>query len=765
MMPTRILPLSPERILKRGACCLGVLIISLVGFGHVAHAKEKWLPIKDADLQIKPGNVLDFSALVDHAPAGKHGRVIITRDGHLGFAEQDDKNQRFLCGTLQLANGFPDHKEADLYARQLRMHGYNLARFHFVDAVLMDRKDKDFDFDPELLDRFYYLMAALKREGIYWMVDGVTSWNGAYGGVYPTRFAKRYNVKLGLYYNEDDQEHWKKLIKRLFGKVNPYTKIRPLDDPALAAIILVNEGGLNFQNGKEFSEQLKPLYITWLKQRYKTVDDLKKAWGNNASDSSINSFDDIEFPKKRWGRSTAMADLQRFFTEQETAATEWMTRYLRDQGYEGVVSNFNNTDLLQAHASRAPLDVVIRNSYFASPQNFVKPGATIKQNSSLEEGALYVQRLATTKYLDRPFIVSETGQPFWNSWRREYGVVAPSYASLQQWDVLCAHAFDPIVLSYEKKGTNKRRQAIYPFGLGMDPIARTGETLAALLFLRGDVAPAHHRTAIKLSSRYVYDQNTGLGHLPEDVTATSLVTGTGLYWAEDNTSSETLKSIADMTLNPGPSLGKSDVVIDEVSSKLGMGTRAKWAQRVKELRKAAILSEDNITQASEGIYQSDTGELILERDKKRMRVVTPYTEAVAFSEDSPVKLSQLMLESADGPAMVAASSVDGAPLSSSKRILIILATDALNSDMEFADSNRHELLKLGNLPILMRPARVELTLHHQQPDTLRLYSASLNGERKNYIPVKLVPGGLRFTLDTYNLTHGPTTYFELVNEE
>lgn len=35
--------------------------------------------------------------------------------------------------------GFPDHAMADRYALQLRRHGYNCARFHFLDANFLDR--------------------------------------------------------------------------------------------------------------------------------------------------------------------------------------------------------------------------------------------------------------------------------------------------------------------------------------------------------------------------------------------------------------------------------------------------------------------------------------------------------------------------------------------------------------------------------------------------------------------------------------------------
>lgn len=42
-----------------------------------------------------------------------------------------------FCASLpwsQAYGGFPDHAEADRYARQSAMRGYNIARFHYVEA-------------------------------------------------------------------------------------------------------------------------------------------------------------------------------------------------------------------------------------------------------------------------------------------------------------------------------------------------------------------------------------------------------------------------------------------------------------------------------------------------------------------------------------------------------------------------------------------------------------------------------------------------------
>jgi hypothetical protein len=95
-------------------------------------------------------------------------------------------------------------------------------------------------------------------------------------------------------------------------------------------------------------------------------------------------------------------------------------------------------------------------------------------------------------------------------------------------------------------------------------------------------------------------------------------------------------------------------------------------------------------------------------------------------------------------------------------MLLILATDALNTGMTFADPARRTLLEIGTLPVLMLTTRVTLFLQHQEPGRLELHATALNGDRREALPVQVVEGGVRFTLDTGGLQGGPTTFFELV---
>jgi hypothetical protein len=711
-----------------------------------------------------PGSVLDFSFLVADGPAGRLGRVTTTRDGHLAFATQPDQPQRFLCASQPLgpyAGGeLPPHKEIDAYVRQLRMHGYNMARLPRPEQLLMRKRDRDFDFDPVQLDRFYYLLAALKREGIYWLMYGLTYKRGAYAS------PKSGNVKLGIYYDPAQQDHWRQLVSRLFGAKNPYTGLRPVDDPALAGIILVNEGGINFMlRKKDAPEELRALFVQWLHDRYGNTPALAKAWGRGAPTglAAHESLEQgvIEIPRNRNEASARMADLQRFYLSVEQSMLKWMTDHLRKLGYPGLVTAFDTGMTLQAHVSRGQLDWVDMHRYHDYPKGFVKQGAKRKQTSSLASEVQYLRQLAVSRFGGRPYTVSEYGQPFWNTWRRESGLTAPSYASFQNWDMICRMASGPVELAYGRTG-GKRKDAIYPYGVGLDPIGRAAETLAALLYLRRDVKPARSRLGVMLTPDYVFEASGGVGQIPRDISNLALVTGVGLLWEPAHKTEPAWQ--ADGFVQPDQTglrrtASGTPLTID------GDKSGRRWGDRVTLLRKGGILPQHNRTNAARRVYETDTGELLLETRKRRFRVITPKTEGVVFDGGLPLDLSSLGVESADGPALVAVSSLDDRPLNESGRMLLILATDALNSGMRFADDQRRMLLELGTLPAVLRTAKVTIRLLHKRPGRLQLYATGFNGLRRESVPVERTPDGIRFTLNTAALQHGPTTFFELVEEQ
>ena len=333
-----------------------LLVIITLDLSTVTQANtEKWQSISDESLVVQEGSPLDFSQWVLPGPAGKYGRVIANK-GKLRF-EDASILPNFTCASLawsRSTGGFPNHKDADAYAIQLKRHGYNLVRFHFVEALLMSGREHDFDFDPEQLDNWLYFLFALKREGIYWIMDGMTSPNGAIGGIYPHRYIKKYDLKTDIYLDGRAQEHWKELVRRIFTIKNPYTKIRIIDDPALMGVVLVNEGGINYlANSSSNTSRTWPKiwqtpFNAWLQEKYKNTTDLTIAWHGELNNDESFFQQSILLPKTLREQSQRMADFQRFIAQLEISTYRWMSAYISSLGFKGLLTQYDNMALLGA---------------------------------------------------------------------------------------------------------------------------------------------------------------------------------------------------------------------------------------------------------------------------------------------------------------------------------------------------------------------------------------------------------------------------------
>ena len=768
---------------------LSLLAIFWLSYALPSYA-ESWVPVKDMSLMVEEGSILDFSNL---APPTKpiKTRLIVNTQGHWALENEPNKNQRYLIGSLGFGvsgGGFPSHGVTDLYVQQFRLHGYNMARLDFVEATLMEARQQDFDFNPEQLDRFYYLMDALKRNGIYYILNGLSNDNGGYGNVNERWIGKK-GLHTGVYFDAESQAHWKQLVAKMYGSVNPYTGMSTIKDPAFAGMILVNENNLTFVNRNGVKPIFKPYFSKWLKAKYGSNAKLKSAWSSKTTGiSELKSIENIDanqinFPETDAWTSLRMADTQAFFVDTEKKTADWMTQYVRTLGFEGQVSSYNLWNAPAAHATRGQFSWVDMHNYFGHP-DYAGTQLKVRQDSMLEKHAGYIRELAAAKQIGKAYTVSEHGQVFWNQYRRESGLALPAYAALQNWGGICQHS-GAVALSYAGTQANANKNRINPFAVGQDPISRATETLAALLYLRGDVAPALNTISVKLTPQDAFQNSAHLGGTPADVSKLSLVTGIGLDWQakpklkiNENAAAEIDFNKPNLRLNkagfakavqPISNLGlKLDGLLKEYASglaykvsKVKLLADNRWAARVQNLRDAKLLDDSNLTNAEAGIYQSDTGEILLDAPQKRMIVITPKTEAVVFDESQPIQLNQLSILSSSDAALVAVSAMDGQELANSKRMLIVLSTDARNSAMRFSDADETILQDIGKLPVIIKAVKVKLALKTPYKNQLSIFSVNLRGQRQDVIPVKKSVDGIEFELDISQLSHGATTYFEV----
>ena len=728
------------------------------------HADEmRWLAVTDRSLEVQGNNnPLDFSALQPAAGvAGSHGWAVVTREGHIAF-EQQPRPVRFLAASFVfsgLNGGLPSKQEAPRLVQALRRQAYNLVRLHFVDATLMAGRKNDFDFDPDQLDRLFFLLAELKKAGIYWLVDGMTSDNAAYGDVQPNRYVKKHRAKLEVLTSEAGWQHWAKLVEKLWGRTNPYTGISPLKDPAMLGVILVNEGSLAYQatiEGGRYPAALAPGFSAWLRERYADDSGLAKAWARDKRDDESLAGGRVGMPAQVRGRGARDVDFARYVVELEKRGVTRMERHVRDLGFKGLTTAFDNWGFLQTDVSRAASAWVDMHSYASLPSQHGETGSVMEQTSVHSNVARYVRELSNARQWGKPFTVSEWGQPFWNQWRHESALLVPAIAGLQGWDAICQFAETPIQFDYAPKAP-KRLQAIYPYGVGGDPIMRAAERLAALIYLRGDLETARHRLRLQLDSEKLLTRSGGWEQVPESLSRLALVTGIGLDVDARPAKPEPNDWVIDLQTDRPVWLSKLE------SAVMNAGGEA-LAPEPAVLREQGIIGKNNRTSMRERRYESDTGQLLFDAATHRIVLQTPRTEAVTLVRGG-AKLGALEVLRTSGPALYALSSLDGRPLTQSRRMLLFVLTDAQNTGMTFEAGDRRKLRNLGTNPPMLRTVEAQLAYRGGAAGQLRLRPLSLAGERRTPIEGEAIQDGRQWRIDTAALPDGPAVYFELSVEE
>lgn len=739
--------LQPRRVRVRGRHA-ALLAALLLGAGTPARAE--WVPVRDVSLEIARGSPLDFSTFAGNTPIVD--RVVAGPSGHLALASRPDEPVRFLCAALAWtppSGGFPDHATADRYAEQLRAHGYNMARFHFVDLTLMSGRAKDFDYDPVQLDRFRYLLAVLKRQGIRWIFDGMTHPEGAKGDASPDRWDHG-DLKLLVHVDAAARRHWSRLVETLYASVNPYTGLAPLRDPALALVVLVNENGAEFdamenygRDHRPYSAKLLPAFNRWLATRYGTTAALRAAWPTLGAGERIENAS-VELPASWDERGPRMRDTQLFVGALNADTNHWMAGEIRRLGYVGLTTQYNNMWWTATDATRAALPVVAQDTYFDEIDDF-RPGAALTQKSSLDDAVGYLRAMMGTRWFGKPFGLTEWGHVFPNRFRHEAGIAVPAYAALQGWDFIDQHSAGAVDLEYGDPAPFKTH--ILPYEVGLDPVARASETLAALLFRRGDAAEAPGAVAVPFGAPGDM-LGDGRDPVPDEVTRLGLLARLGLQPPG--------RGLPDAA-QPALTVPLSDVGHGDETA-----AQARLDARVAAMRASGMLPAANRTDPDRDLWESQTGQLLLNARDRSIAVVTPRTEAVSLMNvPNPRRLGTLTVDEASAPCLVAASALDGSSLGAARRILLVVATDAINSGMTFRDAERHVISDWGRLPVLIERATIRLRLTLPDPGNWSLTSLHLDGSRGDPLPLSVDRDGVAASIDNAAASHGPTTYWVL----
>ncbi len=669
-------------------------------------ASEEWIPLTHR-IDVEAGSILDFSGGVE-SPAGQYGPIVVNQSGHFGFAHDPNRNVRLMGANLCFSANFLTNEEADRLAERFRRMGYNSVRFHHYDDMLTrgHGDQTGVQLDPEKLDRLDYLFAAMKKAGMYVTIDLYTFRDFPKGMIPEMNKSVKTEIKALVPILPSAFEAWSGMVENLLNHVNPYTGTAWKDDPAFFSVCPMNEDTINHVSnfsGQKVKDLYEKAFKEYLAERGETEID-----GKGRTQQYYAFIQDVKARSNR----------------QLEAFIKGISEHVLVTG-----SNF----IADRHQTffRSEFDFVDNHQYWDHPSfpmnNWRLPNA-YKQQSAIMNYAKLPRHIMPSRIFGSPFTVTEYNYCPPNKYRAEGGTLMGAYSALQDWDGLYRFAWA------HSDGKATTVEPINGFDMATDPLSMMTERQVALLFARGDVAPAPSRVIYPVDMDEVL---TNWWAFPDEASRLGLSVQIGT-WAFDNEAGlpEPYTAATGIRQPEGDLAGTPWMSFSTAAEKFGT---------------------DGSTIVSE------TQEIELDAARIEVKVITERTESLVLRAGNDATGKVLSGSAATTFTNLSASSMDGRPLNKSQRVLLMQLTDVRNTQMHFQNDEFLRLEAWGELPHLIRRGTIDVSLQ-STAEGMTLYAVDLSGKRLEVISTEYVNGAYRFTLDTAPDHKESRMAYELVKE-
>jgi len=682
-------------------------------------AGKEWLPL-EATLDIEAGSALDFSQVMPrHAPAGKFGRVVVNPEGKFAFEQQAEKPVRFYGVNFCFSAHYLEKEQADGLATRLACLGYNAVRFHHYEGELIDRKaGTAVRLLPDKLNQLDSLFAACKRNGLYVTTDLFVSrpvpaaaiYEGESGNIEMNEF------KSAVLINDRAFENFKTFARELLDHVNPYTKLRYADDPALSWVSLVNEGNPGNYTGQikgKLCDDWQRAWNRWLVERYPDRAARERALGKLPSDQDP-AKGNVPLQNVYSGSPAAIA-FNVFLAEVERDFFRRTRRFLRDElRCRALLTDCNAwTNPVQLQAVRKEFDYVDDHFYVDHP-HFLERRWSLPSRcpntSPIAGGARGGRSCAFTRLFGKPFTITEYNYSAPGRFRGVGGILTGTLGAIQDWDGLWRFAY-----SHNRESITRPGKMGY-FDIAGDPLNQAAERASLCLFLRGDIAPARHAAVIGVTPAELMDAPT--------TSCKKTPSWDGLAWLTRVgwTVGAELKAVKDGVLLP----------FADGEAMKGYGKK----EVSDEFRKRGWLPKSNRTDSAKNLFQSENGQVTIDAPENVFTLDTPRTAGGFAPAGKKIETVAATIEIVDTDATVWVSSLDDKPIATSKRLLVTHLTDLQNTETRYGDRARQVLLAWGRLPHLVRAGRATVKLRLANAGKATVYSLAVSGKRTGEVTAR-----------------------------
>lgn len=660
-----------------------------------------WFPVVFDDDEFSEKSVIDMSKLVE-APAGNRG--FLRRSGADLKFEKADKPTRFWGAGANLMDGQFDRAKLTRRARYLRKHGVNMIRQHPVLSELGPLVDGK--LDPEKLDRWDWWCAELKKHGIY------MTWSVFYGlpigpddGYDRELFdeldmvdaGKNLRNTYGLVNAEPKlQDLQLRYLKVLLHHKNPYTGLRPVDDPGLAVLEFQNEDCIffhfplsTFPGGKypRHAQRLRQKWFAWAKAKYRTEDALKTAWkGLRGGDSFAKGELELmgawqlgeDGPVAGFeGQTRRAGDFIHFLADLQRGFYERREKELRDLGYKAVTvttawrSGGPAADPANLFCDTAA-DMIDRHNYFGGGEggHGIKAGK-VEDGTHLTQPGGGLLSMGLYQVEDRPFATTEWTQSPPNRWKAEAAPLIAFYGmGLQGWD-----ASYHFTSSRPRPGDGWPELNSYvtdtPHYIGQFPAL-------AFALAKGHIKEAPIAAARRLTVPELY---SGFDPLKQDFT------GGG----------HDIKTLKGQLSTPAETLAIGRVTVGF------------------EGGKSEAVDLDKYWDRSAKVVRSMTGELAWDYGKQVVTLRAPKTQAiVGRAGGKDFDLPGVSATVKTPFVSMIFTPLDDRALAESRHVLITAMARDTQADARYSEDGT-QLLQVGGPPLLMEPVEATILLKGPAP--------------------------------------------------
>ena len=643
---------------------------------------QNWQPIT-MDWNDTKKTVYDLSGYLD-APAGKDGYIHAKEEY---FVKPDGSRFKLYGVNLNPNFLFLPKEHATQVAEDFARFGFTTVRLCSPDwwnGGLFPNPNNTLEWSDEMLDRFDYLTAELKKRGIYYSIvlsccrvfrkdDGIQDYNTMGFG------------KATYYFDPKVQERYYEFSRRLLTHKNPYTDTEYRHEPALMWIEMLNENSLfeawtfgrlvpneknTAQNAwkpltKYYADELCTLWNEWLEKN--VVQEKRNEWAKalGSTDGKVPQSSGNDWAK--CSDEHYQAEMN-FFIELEQTFFEKTKKFLKEElGVKSMITgDADHNDWLSQYphqiAANMHGDFIDAHGYWDHAA--YGPPITLNKHNPMVNDPLdsSFNQFARAPMRGKPFTISESNSFFPHRFAGEHAPILTAYSLFQDWDGILWYAW----------GAGQRVNVNRPDGLSVstDPIRFCNVILSSLMFHRGDIKPAD-KTVVRAMTR-----------------------------------TEALDSLRWARPAHRPFYTKGYALSTALQHKV------QW-QMVEENDPA--LRQKYPAPASLAKIESDTRQLTWKNVDKKQGIVTintPVTQGViGFIGGKSESFGDVDIAVKNEFALVVLTSLDGKPIQEANRLLLVAHSDYTSTGFEWAEEKR-TVKQIGTFPVKFLPVTGTLGLNN-----------------------------------------------------